>query len=213
MKGKNLKALTPAGAVLTVGLIVAQTVMLSAETAQPSFDCKKANSDAEQLICEDASLAELDLRLAERFKAAQTVIGEMDAGGETAMNDLRATQRGWIKGRDECWKADDLLSCVEFAYLTREVELVSQWLLEEPKSVVAYACDENPANEVTVYFFETELPGIRLEYGDSIRSGWSVPAASGAKYATEFGGEFWSKGDEAQFTWTEGQEMGCIRTN
>jgi membrane-bound inhibitor of C-type lysozyme len=125
------------------------------------------------------------------------------------LQSLRATQRGWIKGRDECWKADGLRDCVKSAYLTREAELVALWMFEEPSSVVSYSCGDNPVKEVTAFFFDTELPGIRLEYGDSIRSGWLVPAASGSKYATPFGGMFWTKGDNALFAWTEGDEISC----
>jgi uncharacterized protein len=42
-------------------------------TADPSFDCSKARSDAEHLICNDATLAALDQRLAVTFARAKTV--------------------------------------------------------------------------------------------------------------------------------------------
>ncbi|MGA9409927.1 MAG: MliC family protein [Roseobacter sp.] len=195
-------------------LILLTAVAIAApavSNAQPSFDCTKASSSAEKLVCVDPALAQLDQRLAERYKAARAVIDGLGAGRDTARDTLKATQRGWIKGRDDCWKADDLRTCVEASYLTREGNLVAQWMLETPVSVVAYTCENNPANEVTAYFFDTELPSIRLEYGDSIKTGSLVPAASGAKFATEFGGMFWTKGDTAQFAWVEGDAMSCIR--
>ncbi len=177
--------------------------------AQPSFDCAKASSDAEDLICSDAALAEIDQRLAARFLSALSVIDEMDAGKNEAEKSLRATQRGWIKGRDDCWKAEDLRGCIEASYLTREAELVAMWMLEEPASVAVFSCENNPANEVAVFFFDTEQGAIRLEYGDSVRPGWRVPAASGAKYETPFGGSFWTQGNEAMFYWVEVEKMSC----
>jgi uncharacterized protein len=191
-------------ALTALGLLVATMA-----SAQPSFDCSKASSDAEMLICSDPDLGEMDQRLSARYAAAMAAAEALDAGQEAAVQELRATQRGWIKGRDECWKADDLRACVAGAYQTREAELVASWMLEAPDAVVSFTCDDNPANEVTVFFFNGASPAIRLEYGDGIRAGWLVPAASGSKYATPFGGMFWQKGDEALFVWTEGQELSC----
>ena len=39
----------------------------SASAAGPSFDCAKAASDIEKLICQDSELAELDNSLAELY--------------------------------------------------------------------------------------------------------------------------------------------------
>ena len=183
-----------------------------ADAVSPSFDCAKADSSAEALICADEGLARLDQRMADRFTAAMTAAAQMIVDSETEVDQLKAVQRGWIKGRDDCWKADDLRTCVMDAYLTREGELVAQWMLQDSLALQSYLCDKNPANEVTVFFFDTELPSIRLEYGDSIRTGSLVRAASGSKYATGFGTYIWIKGDTAQFSPQEGQEISCIAT-
>lgn len=182
-------------------------------SAQPAFDCTKADGAAETLICEDAALAVLDQRLSETYTQAVTVAGQLDAGAEDATASLRAMQRGWIKGRNDCWKADDLRSCVENAYLDREGDLVATWMLREPTSVVSYACGGNPANEVTAFFFDTERPSVRVEYGDGIKAGSQQPAASGAKYQLGFGASFWTKGEDAQFAWVEGEEQSCVVSN
>ncbi len=196
---------------IPIGAVLAIAVLSSAAAAQPSFDCSKADGTVENMICEDTDLATADSRLAGRYAAAMAVIDGLDAGAEDARNTLRAEQRGWIKGRNDCWKATDLRACVQSSYLTREGELVAMWMLEEPTQIVSYTCDDSPANEVTAFFFDTNLPSVRLEYGDSIKPGSLVPAASGAKYALPFGGTFWTKENEALFAWTEGQEMSCIR--
>ncbi|WP_034492807.1 MliC family protein [Afifella pfennigii] len=165
----------------------------------PSFDCGKAESSAEKLICGDAALAALDRRVSDRFAAALAAARGLDVGASQAVDELRAYQRGWIKGRDECWKADDLRACVEAAYLRREGALVAQWLLEEPTGTAFWTCGENPANEVVTTFFDTELPSLRFERGDSVDTGSLQPAASGSKYEGSFGRSIWIKGEEATY--------------
>jgi uncharacterized protein len=165
----------------------------------PAFDCTKAESSAEELICSDAALAALDRRVADRYAAALEAARGLDAGAQAAEDELRTYQRGWIKGRDECWKADDLRECVEFAYLRREGELVAQWLLEKPTGIAFWACDGNPANEVVTYFFDTELPSVRFERGDSIDTGSLARTASGSRYEGSFGRSIWIKGQDATY--------------
>lgn len=170
-------------------------------TAQegPSFDCSKAASSAEELICADAELAKLDRLLTDRFAEALAVAGSLDAGAETAVADLRAYQRGWIGRRDECWKADDLRTCVELVYLIREGELVAYWRLDKATTTAFWTCDGNPANEVVTMFFETTLPSVRIERGDRVSTASLSPTGSGARYDGDFGQFIWIKGDEATY--------------
>lgn len=165
----------------------------------PAFDCTKAESSAEELVCADSALAQLDRKVSERFAEALAAAGALDSGAAQAVDDLRAYQRGWIGGRDECWKADDLRACVEAAYLTREGELVARWMLEEPTGTAVWTCDGSPANEVVTQFFDTELPSVRFERGDDIDTGALTRTASGARYIGSFGREIWIKGEEAKY--------------
>ena len=73
------------------------------QVAGPSFDCDKAESEAEKLVCGDPELAGLDRRLADEFQHA------LDAQG-TDRAALQSVQRGWVSGRGECWKADDCIA-------------------------------------------------------------------------------------------------------
>ena len=134
----------------------------------PAFDCAKAESSAEKLICNDAELAALDRRLADRFAAAIKVAEGLDVGAEEETNTLRAMQRGWISGRDECWKEPDLRLCVETEYLQREAELVAEFMLEPPSETLELSCGPRA---LTVDIFATDLPGLRVEEGDSVYVG------------------------------------------
>lgn len=72
-------------------------------------------------------------------------------------------------------------------------------MLKEPAGIAFWACDGNPANEVVTYFFDTELPSVRLERGDTVDTGSLVPTASGSKYEASVGRSIWIKGEEATY--------------
>lgn len=169
----------------------------------PTFDCAKAQGEVEKLICSDASLAALDRKLAEVYKAASAkATGKM-------LTDLRTEQRGWVKGRNDCWKvptwltaswtANTVEECVAGQYRIRITELQSVWRLVPPKTV-SYACENNPANEVVANYFVTEPPTIRLERGDRTVTLWQVGAASDGKYEGQNVGLV-LKGDEVKVSW------------
>jgi uncharacterized protein len=90
---------------------------LPASAAHPSFDCGKATHEVEQLICKDAELAKQDRSLAELYA---TVLKNAPASERKL---LKAEQRGWVKGRDDCWKSSDMRGCVASEYRTRSDEL------------------------------------------------------------------------------------------
>lgn len=153
----------------------------------PTFDCAKAESSAEKLICEDPALATLDRQLADRFNAAVAAAQSMDVGAKEAEDTLRATQRGWIKGRDECWKEPDLRACVETEYLRRDAELTARFMLEAPR-MTELICGDG-ARALSVYEFASPLPGIRVEEGDSIYVGAQMSADTPrAYYVVQWGG-------------------------
>jgi uncharacterized protein len=181
----------------------------------PAFDCAKADGEVEELICQDGELAALDRELAEVYKAA------LAKARDDVPQFLRTEQRGWIKGRNECWKAkgDDnpmfltaswqatsVHDCVEGQYQLRISELQALMGLVPPKGPVFYACDDG-FGEVIATFFETDPPTARLERGDQTVTAWLVPAGSGSKYEGQ-NVEFWTKGDEATATWL-GEELTC----
>lgn len=178
----------------------------------PSFDCARAETGAEKLVCADPALAALDRRVAARFAAALDVARGLDAGAAEAEATLRAYQRGWIGGRDECWKAADERACVEDAYLRREAELVAEWMLDAPTATTFWTCGGTPANEVVTMFFDTPLPAVRFERGDSIDTGTLSPTGSGARYDGSFGRYIWIKGDQADYRDPDpdGQTFQCV---
>lgn len=182
----------------------------------PSFDCSKAQSSAEEAVCASDALAEMGLELARLYHAA--VNGpNMDA---ERLKTLKATQRGWIKGRDDCWKSDmGVEACTANEYAFRIYDLrqgYSDARAEDGASLgpFPYVC-EGLDVPLSAAFVNTAAPMVALRWGENAAVLPLVEAGSGAKYASEawFYGPlmFWSKGDEARFAVADGAEMSCVQ--
>lgn len=118
---------------------------LLATAATPSFDCAKAKGAAETLICKDAELAALDNELAALYPKAIAAFSPEQQKTE------RAIQRGWLKGRNDCWKAGDLRQCVKDSYQLRITELQikgGQLMVPAP---VNYLCGKHIT--LSTYFY------------------------------------------------------------
>ncbi len=155
--------------------------------ATPSFDCSKSPGEFEQMVCKDPALAALDVQLADTFRQALAKAADKDT--------LQATQRGWIKGRDDCWKADDKPTCVREAYIVRIVDLRIQHNLVVIPSAVEYRCDDN-AKPFTATFYNDEPRAVVLTWGNDQAIVPAAMSASGARYAAQ-GIEFWEHQGEA----------------
>ncbi|HEX2644929.1 MAG TPA: MliC family protein [Thermoanaerobaculia bacterium] len=169
-------------------------LVLPAHAANPSFDCRKANGEIEKLICMDKDLAALDRKMAEVYPQALAKATKKQAGT------LKALQRGWIKGRDECWKSGDKKDCVRRAYQTRLTELqIAGGRLQAPHEV-PYSCDDGK-QLITAFYNDSELPAVVLtRHGKEPVIAYQAPAASGARYEGR-NVEFWEHQGEARLTW------------
>ena len=122
---------------------------------------------------------------------------------------LTAEQRGWVKGRNECWKSDDKRRCIEENYRRRIAELQAKYRLVSANGPVTYSCDGSPKNEVVATFFQTEPPTLIAEGGDQVSLMYLQPSGSGAKYQGR-NESLWEHQDEALITWGYGsKKMKC----
>ncbi|PWC37944.1 hypothetical protein TSO352_07670 [Azospirillum sp. TSO35-2] len=183
------------GAVLSGGPALAQG---------PSFSCAQASSSVERLVCADQSLSDLDRKLAEVFvQAAATRMATADPVT------LKAEQRGWIKGRDDCWKSKDMRGCVEQLYQDRIVELQARYGLVAAEPPIVWVCDGDAKSLVTVRFFDTDPPTLIAERGGRSSLMYGRSAASGARYEGQ-NTAFWEHHGEAAVVWGVGApEMTC----
>lgn len=153
----------------------------------PSFDCAKAASEAEKLVCTNYALAGLDRRLAEVYA---TELAKPEASKE-----LAAYQRGWVKERDDCWKADDKQLCVEEAYRTRIAFLQINSPGAMAATAVEFKCDDNSKPFTMAYYPNYDDQPAVATLGNDQAIVFPVPAASGSKYSRSGGGDqgfsFW----------------------
>jgi uncharacterized protein len=170
----------------------------------PSYPCDGVGAGSiEAMICEDQALSALDRQLSGVYTAAS-----QEAAHEHPPR-LKAEQRGWIKGRNECWKSDDKRGCVLDAYQRRIAELQARYRLVPGHGPVRFMCDGNPANEVVATFFQTAPPTLLAERGDRVSLMYIQPSGSGAKYQGR-NETFWEHQGEALITWGYGApEMRC----
>ncbi|GLQ05886.1 lysozyme inhibitor LprI family protein [Sneathiella chinensis] len=135
--------------------------------ATPTYNCARAKGAVENLICKDGELMSLDQTLTHTYQGALARAKGLDAFPGKAVNTLRATQRGWIKGRNDCWKAgENIKTCTRDQYLQRISSLEAEWALQPSEAVTFYQCGQ-PANEIAVSLFNTTpWPAMALEQGD-----------------------------------------------
>ena len=99
--------------ILRVVPFAALLMCAAAPVAAQSFDCAKAQTRVEKLVCSDRGVADLDEYLGRYYAAAR-------AGNARAASCLQADQNEWLKSkREPCTDA----SCLKSAYLNRLAEL------------------------------------------------------------------------------------------
>jgi uncharacterized protein len=170
----------------------------------PSYACDKVKAGSiEEMICKDSGLSALDRNLSDVYAAA--------SGKATNEHPpiLKAEQRGWVKGRNDCWKSDDKHRCVEDEYQRRIAELQAKYRLVPGTGPITYVCEGKSSTEIVVTFFQTDPPTLIAERGDSVSLMYLQPSASGAKYQGR-NETFWEHQGEALITWGyETPEMHC----
>ena len=175
-------------------------------TPGPSYDCANVKPGAiEAMICEDKALSALDLNLSVVYDSAR-----IKAGNEHPPR-LKAEQRGWTKGRDDCWKSDDVGACLRIEYQRRIAELQARYRLVPGIGPFYYECEGKPASEVSVMFFKTDPPTLIAERGDSVSLMYQQSGGSGLKYLGR-NETLWEQQAKTIITWGYGApELHCKR--
>jgi uncharacterized protein len=155
------------------------------------------------MICRDDGLAALDRALAAVYRSA------LRKAASERPPVLRVEQRGWAKGRNDCWKSANKRSCIEKAYKHRIAELQARYRLVPGQGPVKYVCDGDSNNEVLATFFQTDPPTLIAERADQVSLMYLQPSASGTRYQGP-NESLWEHQGEARVTWGHGaREMRC----
>lgn len=166
-----------------------------AGAAVPSFICSKVKQGSvEAMVCADEELASLDRDLAVVYVQAIGQVGEEQSEG------LRTEQRGWIKGRDDCWKSGEKRTCVREQYILRIAELQARYRLVPADGPVTYSCEDPEKTMIVVTYFATDPPTLIAERGDQSSLMYLQPSGSGARYVGR-NQSLWEHQGEAMITW------------
>ena len=194
--------------------ILLSPLSLSATTTNPSFDCNKAESESEKMVCSDPELARLDRELNRVYMLAFN----NSALDKTGKRYLRAAQVGWIKGRDETWKVEDKKRYVTELYALQIATILQKYPASRAansKGISSGPTTYDCSGEVLeAYSVQSNSPMGFIYFKGNLSGPLSrVPAASGTKYRTEYSNgmslELWSKDKEAIFTTIEGDKLQC----
>ncbi|MBL0375323.1 hypothetical protein JJB09_25230 [Rhizobium sp. KVB221] len=197
----------------TLGVCTIWPVALvtSASAGSPSFDCAKADSSAEELICGDRELARLDVEATRLFRLVRDR-PELAAEQRQALNDDR---KHWQKVRDECWIAEDFRRCIVAAYAIRIHSLRENHAQTHArdkegitKGPFQLACKNLPGT-VKATFIKSEPPVTTVQMQEQFHVGIGL----GLRYV-ESGpnGEmtFWTTGKNAFLKLPDGTRYDCI---
>jgi uncharacterized protein len=201
--------------ILWPAVVVALCNLSPASAAAPSFDCAKAQTSIEQLVCADEDLAKIDREVARLFVLARNELRE-----SPRLAELIGTQRGWIRARDDCWRQSDARVCVLESYANRIQELRegyadtrtrdSEGISKGPMIVECPDFD----SFISATFIQTDLPIVFLRWGDVNRTVLTLgPSGSGARYVGKDDQNrevvFWDKGREALLELPGRSELMC----
>ncbi|PUA29896.1 MAG: hypothetical protein B0W54_04960 [Cellvibrio sp. 79] len=184
--------------ILSIGLVS------TFSSASPSFDCNGVKeSTIEKLICDNEELSALDLKLSNTYNEA---VKKIDG---KKLSSLKAMQRGWVKGRNDCWKSDDQKQCVADSYVNRIAELQAEYELVKPSGPFVYLCPDSTPNRIEVFYFPTDPPTAKAKRGDQTSFMYAQPTASGARYQGP-NESLWEHQGEVTVSWGyEAKEIVC----
>ncbi|MDM0073937.1 MliC family protein [Variovorax sp. J2P1-59] len=192
---------------MLLGLLAASQTF----AATPSFSCARPEGAAVKAVCSDDMLAALDRETARLYGLARATPGL----SAQRKNELTAVQRGWIKGRDDCWKASDATACIRDAYISRIAELRAGYKGARAKGGVSIGpvtvtCPGSPPMSATFVNVEPSLAYLAGSDRGLVMT--IARSGSGAKYTGQYpDGEatFWQKGPEAFVQLPGGKDQTC----
>ncbi|WP_025737671.1 MliC family protein [Mycobacterium genavense] len=159
------------------------TTTQSSTAAAAPLDCTKPANSAQQLICTDSHLFDLERQLQGAYQQALARPGADKSA-------LAAAQGSWATTRDDCVRNADVHTCVLEAYQTRLVQLA----IADPNTVappvITYHCPAD-SGPLTAQFYNQFAPLTAvLNWKGTQQILFIQPSGSGARYGRQ-GSEYW----------------------
>lgn len=118
-----------------ISCFIMMAVLMGAQTFLPaaaaSFDCKKAASEVEKLICENPELSRLDEGMTQMYEKARASVPDKPSRDLGGTDWLKWQQKAWLKiERNACATA----GCLKQAYDSQIIKLAALAVQPEPKA-------------------------------------------------------------------------------
>ena len=165
-----------------------------------AVDCTKPANSAQQLICTDSHLFDLERQLQIAFKRA------LDRPG-TDQSAVTAAQANWAEVRDGCAGNADVHTCVLEAYQTRLVQLALADPATVQPPVVTYQCPADSGPLTAQFYNQFAPPTAVLNWKGTQEILFIQPSGSGARYGRQ-GAEYWEHQGEVKLEFN-GTKFGC----
>jgi uncharacterized protein len=151
----------------------------AAPVAGPSLDCAKPANQAQQLVCSDPQLTDLDHRLQTAYQQALDRPGSDKAAVTTAQN-------AWATQRDACTQN----ACLLEAYQTRLVELAIADPATVAPPVITYQCPAQDSPLTAQFYNQFDPKAAVLNWKGDQQILFVELSGSGARYGRQ-GIEYW----------------------
>src|ERR1700761_7793600 len=165
-----------------------------------AVDCTKPANSAQQLICTDSHLFDLERQLQLAYRQALARPGADQSA-------LAAAQTGWATGRDNCANNADVHTCVLEAYQTRLVQLAIADPATPAPPVVTYHCPADSGPLTAQFYNQFAPPTAVLNWKGTQEILFIQPSGSGARYGRQ-GAEYWEHQGEVKLEFN-GTKFGC----
>ena len=144
--------------IIVISLLLFTSHLYSNDRIQPSFDCSKAKTRVEKLVCSDEDISRVDRDMQ---KAYDLMMGKYDIAymNEEAKEEikpylekLKQSQIDWVKDRDACSSKKDkkeFRSCVFSRYINRIQSIVPSYDWRTGFSIN----DKNSTNDLCYNYF------------------------------------------------------------
>ncbi|MGB8391065.1 MliC family protein [Mycobacterium sp.] len=181
-------------AAVILGACTTNTTHPAAGTTTPTvtaaLDCTKPADAAQQLVCNDPQLTDLDHRLQ---AANQQALGR--PGADRAA--LTAAQQSWASVRDGCTHNADVHTCLLEAYQTRLVQLAIADPATVPPPVVSYQCPAGFGPLTAQFYNLFDPPTAVLNWKGNQEILFIQLSGSGARYGRQ-GSKYWEHQGEVK---------------
>lgn len=156
----------------------------TAPAAPPmTFDCAKPANKAQQLVCDEPQLKDLDRRLQAAYQQAQARPGVDQATLTTAQSAFATT-------RDGCADLVEFQTCVTEAYQSRLVELAITDPATVTPPVISYDCPADAGTLTAKFYNDLDPKTAVLDWKGVQVILFIQPSGSGARYGRQ-GSEYW----------------------